>query len=426
MKKLLYLAAAASCLLLVSCGTENSITPVSSSTLQTSISTAPETQTEPAASGTAAAAAPESTQTSFPRFTSNQGNDFYEINCPFIPAAEADLTVTRLDFPSEIDGLTVGISGFIDEETLLVFLVSEKVADSGVYEMGTISLQGGKAGAYQKLLSLDRNTGVSVGNDRWIIISEADKLDDPNGNPARIYRLYDLKQKKLLQPFWTQSKDELGYPVGGGSWNSMLIIDDILYFDDYSMKEGEMAATMYGYDISSGNITENYPDCQKPMLYQGKLIGAAKNDTGQYHRLISVKDNGASFKMEFDNRMMLLEAGPDGIYASVNKDTDSNGLTISNVQNLTTGQVLITANTVLGDLNLSDSLIGWSRSTGNYAVAPALYDIRNQRLISFDKEFPNQNDSQFFEYIKGNTALIYYKNLNEEQTAAEALLVKIP
>lgn len=342
---------------------------------------------------------------------------FYKTGTPSVPAEEA-LTCTHLDLPLAIGNKTTSVVGFIDEETLLISLYNDTES-----EMGTISLQGGTAGAYQKLQTLRQNQLPSIGNESWIVITEAEEQNAAGDNPARRYRLFDIKQKKLHEPFWTQSKDEHGYPVAGGSYNPLLVIGSTVYFDDYSMKDGKMTATMYGCDIVSGRITETYPECQKPMLFQDQLIGITRNDNGDFRRLISVKDNGASFRMEYDERLMQVEAGRDGLFALTNEGLDeASQLSVCGLQNLTTGQAIITANTVFGGLSVGDRLVGWSNYTSNNAITPALYDIRNQRLIALDKEFQEEN-KYFWEYTKGNTALIIVKN--PERTATEALLVHI-
>ena len=359
----------------------------------------------------------EAPQTSYTRITADGGISFYEINCPSVPAEEA-LTCIDLNYPETINNQKVDVVDFIDEETLLVYLYSDTTA-----EAGTISLHGDQIGSYQKLLSLNQNQFPSIGNERWLIITEADEAKRPLDNPPRRYRLFDMQQKELYSPFWEQTANEQGEPIGGGSYNPLLVIGSTVYFDDYSIKDGKMTATMYGYDIESGRITETYPETQKPMLCQGQLIGFTRNDNGDFRRLISVKDQGASFQMECSDNLMLIETGTTGVYALTNEGLDENQLTISRLGNLTTGQTILTANTVLGDLSVSDRLVCWSRVTSNYAVAPALYDIHSQRLITFDRKNKTER-VDFFGYTKGDTALMLVRNA-EDYTIEEAILVHI-
>ena len=434
MKKLLYLAAVASCLLLVSCKADSSTAPASS---------ASETQTEAALTEmTSQSGETETTGTEFPRYSSDDGNYYYEINCPVVPAAEAGAAVTRLDFPSEIIGKTVQVDGFLDEETLIVQLNYEGENPS---EIGTIPLKDGKAGEYQRLFELKQEQFASLLSERWLFISEPAETNNPFSNTSMIsYRLYDLQKKKFLQPFYTAERRHGSIPPYTYGFNhTPLLAGDMLYFDDIVMENDEWNATTYGYDIARGKITETYPKCQQPILYQGQLIGRTKNDAGYDQRLISLKDNGESFRKDFSN-LTDVKSGPDSLFAVIeaardpvfDDDPDHGYLPVSKLLDLTSGQEIFTSNHFsLEDdaLSVSGRLAGWN------FVSPmrvALYDIREQRLISFDKIVRSVDDPNYFddenyyryadEYVSGNIALILLGKSNGDHLFHEALLVRMP
>lgn len=394
----------AACLLLTSCRADSSTAPVPASTAsQTAAQTGSESRTETTAAVTTAA-------------LFQDGFHFYQIECPYVPAEEAAVC-TRLDFPVRLRDKRVAVIGFQDEETLLLLLDSDTEK-----ELGTVSLKGGKFGEFQKLLDLKPSQYPRSCSGRYVIIQEQTRRTGDTVTPTNTYSLFDSETGQLGKPYWTQSKDENGYAVGGGSYNPHLFVGNMLYFDDYSMKDGEMTATMYGYDIGSGKITETYPECQKPMLYQGNLIGFTRNDAGNYRRLISVRDNGAVFKLECGDNLMMTESCSGCICALTNEGEDGNDLSVCRLQDLATGRSIFRANTPVGDLSISDSLVGWCRYSSNYAVAPALYDVQNQRLLSLDKTF-DMDKKSFFEYVKGKTALVLV--MDDARTSAEALLVKL-
>ena len=403
-----FICAAAVCLLLSSCGTASITAPRPASTAaqtvsQTAAQTESESRTETTAAVTTAALFQE-------------GFHFYQIECPYVPAEEAAVC-TRLDFPTVLRGKRVSVIGFQDEETLLLLLYSDTEK-----ELGTVSLKGGKVGDFQKLLDLKQSQYPRPGSDRYIIIQESTGTTDETVTLPQTYALFDTETGQLGKPYWTQSRDEHGYAVGGGSFNPHLIIGNMLYFDDYSMKDGEMTATIYGYDIGSGKITETYPECQKPMIYQGKLIGFTRNDAEDFRRLITVKDNGTAFRLECGDNLMSTESCLGSIFAVTNEGEDENDLSVCKLQNLATGQSILRANAPIGDLSISDNLVGWCRYSSNYAVAPALYDVQNQRLLSLDKTF-DMDKKCFFEYVKGKTALVLV--MDDARTSAEALLLKL-
>ena len=401
----------ASCALLSACSADSSTAPVPASTAaQTTAQTAAHTESGTAAETTAAS----TTAATAARF--EDGFHFYQIDCPYVPAEDV-MTCTKLSFPQSLNGKPVSVIAFQDEETLLVLLD----ADSGS-ELGTIPLKNGEAGEFRKLLDLKPSQYCMPGNERYIIITEETRANDSVSPPSRSFSLFDTETGRKGKPYWTASKDENGYAVGGGSFNPHLFIGNTVYFDYYSIKDGKMTATMYGYDIESGQITETYPECQKPMLCQGQLIGFTLNSAGNYRRLISVKDNGAAFSMECGDNLMSNEACADCVYAVTNEGEDQNDLSVCKLQNLTTGQSIITANAPLGYLSVSDSLIGWSKMTSNYAVEPALFDVQNQRLLSLDGVFDMQQKS-FYEYTKGKTALILV--IADNHASTEALLLKM-
>ena len=433
MKRMLYLAAAASCLLLASCRADGSTAPVSSESSET----LPETTVTDM---TTVPSETETTGTEFPRYTSYEDDHyFYEINCPVVPAKEA-LTITQIDFPSEIDGKEVRVDGFSDEETLIVQLYRESGQSA---EIGMISLKDGKAGEYQRLLELSQGQSASYLSERWLFISEPGVETDFFANSTPIcYELYDLQQKKLLEPFYIATVISSEVPPYIRRFrNAPLLNGGILYFDDVIWEDGEWKATLYGYDIACGKITETYPECQQQMLYQGQLIGRTKNDAGYDQRLISLKDNGASFQKDCSG-LTNAAAGPDTLFAFTDAgheplfddDPESGYLVISKLLDLTSGQELFTSSGLVygySDITVSDRLAGWE---SGYPMRPALYDIREQRLISFDKEVRTIDDPSWFgdekyydsykEYVKGNTALILLRN--PLYSYQKALLVKIP
>lgn len=432
MRRLLYIAAALSCLLLVSCKADSSTAPASPAASETQTEAA-ETETTPRSDET------ETTETKYPRYSSDDGVSYYEINCPVVPAAEAGAAVTRLELPSEINGKMVQIDGFLDEETLIVQLADNPGKSS---EIGTIPLKNGKAGEYQQLLELKPEQSANLLSERWVFISEPSETIDPFSNMTSIdYRMYDLQKKKLLQPFYTAKSSHGCFLPASGFSHSPLLVGDMLYFDDVIREDGEYNGTIYGYDTARGKIIETYPECQQPLFYQGQLIGRTKNEAGCDQRLISLKDNGKSFRKDFSNLTNAI-ASPESLFAVIeaernpvfDDDPDQGYLPVSKLLDLTSGQEIFTTIPFTPEdnaISVSDRLAGWSL---NSPMRVALYDIREQRLISFDKVVRSVDDPNYFddnnyyryanEYVSGNTSLIL---LGNSVTAnQEALLVKIP
>lgn len=426
-----FLAAATSCLLLTACGTDDSTSVGMASDSRTEQASAADstaessvTQTDSIAESTAAQTESSKKQPIVYEVEPEGGFHFYQTHCPVAPV-ENTMTCRQIDFPLSINEKRVWIWGFLNEETVLVVLTPDKKDET--QELGTISLHDGEVGTFQKLTALDsaRDQVPNAWNDRWIVISEAAESDHPDWNPPHQYRMFDMQTKTMGAPFWKEPIDENGYAVGGGNFNQKLFIGDTVYFDAYSMEHGELTATLYRYDIGSGKIIETYPDCQKPMLYQGQLIAFTRNDSGNYRRLISVKDNGASFQFECGDQLMSIEPGPDGIYAITNEgEDDVVGLTISKLQNLTTGKDIFSANAAIGKLHSSEDLVVWSRETPNYDVTPAVYDIANQRLITLKEEFTMDEEDYFFTHTMGKTTLVQV--MNASHTESETLLLKMP
>lgn len=256
------------------------------------------------------------------------------------------------------------------------------------------------------------------------------------------FRRYDLQQKKLLSPFYTATEKTSELPPHIRSFrHAPLLNGGILYFDDVIRENGDWKATVYGYDIARGKITETYPGCQQPILYQEQLIGRTKNASGYDQRLISLKDNGASFQKDcsgltnaaagLDTLFAFTDAGHEPLF---DDDPESGYLVISKLLDLTSGQELFTSSGLVygySDITVSDRLAGWVCS---YPMRPALYDIREQRLISFDEEVRTIDDPSWFgdekyydsyeEFVIGNTALILLRNA--ACSYQKALLVKIP
>lgn len=332
-------------------------------------------------------------------------------DCPTVPA-ESVAECREIRFPETIDGKAVSIVGMTDEDTVLVYLNDSHFETNS--RLGTVSLTDMQ---YTELLELSEGMFPQSWNDSWVVMSCAETANDWVTRSRNSYRLLDLHTKELGPVFWEMSQDENGGLVGGGSYDAPVFSGNTLYFDDYSMADSKMTSTIYAYDIAGGRITASYPECHAPMIYQGELIAFTWEGTWTRTKLISAADQGASFSLEVgeetDGSRRIILPGPDGIYQLE-----------SDLVNLTTGQKIMKTPFPVGKLAFGETagvLSGQSTAETN---RPAVYDFRNNQVLTFENVLDIPDAPEFWEFTAGNHVLMQIRDA--DRTVNRYLLVTMP
>lgn len=330
--------------------------------------------------------------------------DSYQILCQ---SAQAENTVSckKADFPQQINEKQFSVMGFLNETTLLISLHIDDEND----EIGLLPLNQGniETAQYQKLTAIKENQSVTAWNEDYLVIYDMESTDGWFTLSNRDYYLFDIRNRRLGTKFWSSSKDENGMLAEGGSTNTPLIYENTLYFDDFSINDGELTVTLYAYDITQKRITKQYPECQKPMLMQDTVLAITQNQDRKYRKLISLADQGEAFSCEYGENLMALEVGCGELYAITSEGIDNTTqLSVTKLQNLTTGIGIAMGNTVFSDLKTGDVFAVWSNYTANTAVKPAVYDMKSKQLLTVGKQEELPKNVQFYGYTMGKTALL--------------------
>lgn len=163
----------------------------------------------------------------------NWVRETFNITLPIVTSAET-LNMVKLDIPTQIDGCTVFYGEMLDEETFIVDLIEK--GEKGIYNI--------ENNEYSSLQGIGKGE-ICAYNKDYIVYKQYDsdftKLSDDDS--VKLY-LYDIPHKtnNLIYKYSFDRYSELDF-----HWrNSIVLSDNIIYFDDISKSDdGELHAYLF-------------------------------------------------------------------------------------------------------------------------------------------------------------------------------------
>jgi hypothetical protein len=146
------------------------------------------------------------------------------------------------------------------------------------------------------------------------------------------------------------------------------------------------------------------------------VLAVTRNQDGEYRKLISLADQGTAFSFEFGDNLMSFAAGCGEFYATTSEGEDeTTQLSITKLQNLTSGTGIVMGTAVFSDLKTGDAFAVWSNDSANSDVKPAVYDMKSQQLLTVGKPEDLPKDVQFYGFTVGKTALVIVTDFHRSE-----------
>lgn len=236
---------------------------------------------------------------------------------------------------------------------------------------------------YTKLikLPLGSQAGLNVVNDNYLIWMES--MDDSNWYKTRLH-IYDKKQKKD-EVFYYHSIDPETGRVYTWNWSNPVIIDDKVYFDDYTGRtEQTSKIDMFCYDIKTKEIAKVQNMAKWPTKYKNYVVWNEMGETENQCLIYAFDGKTKSLitRIRADNSMTNLNSGGDA-FVFLNNDLYYNDMK---------NGLQIYINNKVFPIIATKNYLEWPETNGQIVVfgnvdtyqKPIFYDIKYDKIIELD------------------------------------------
>lgn len=342
----------------------------------------------------------------YPTVSADGLYDIKKIDLPeTVNGLKCDIGVSvRLDMPSAGE-LIVGLEG----ETLRTGEAPGQVRYSE-YEFGIYDIESGE---YRTLAECDtekfRNFYIMAYDDDHIVMNCVDKRA---GAHFELY-IYDIAAK-TFKPVFEYTTNEDGYSIGNDDSNVILKNGRIYFVDCGRDPDGgdQLRASLYEYDIESGEIVNSILDAHRPMEYgDDVLYFSCRADNDDVIRSVSGKTEFKVYKGP-DNDWEISDVGvyKDRFFGLYSKARETYHDVVWDWSSDKPVFEFPYMNPV-EDFVVSRN--GMAAFCYTYPDIPVLYDIENGRVVEFDR-FGKQR-SLFWFCKNSDSAVMAFKKVSSEQ-----------
>ncbi len=308
-------------------------------------------------------------------------NGFYKT---FVPITDADteLKIDEIILPESLNGIKLACTGIYDESNAIVVLYTETPIITN-----EIGLYNFKTGGYKKLINIGENKyfGLCAYNQDYMIL----RFSEDEWRTCKLY-YFSFVQEDFTS-FFSYSTDPSTNRVYTHNGNSVVLIDDKVYFDDfYADSDGELRVNLYEYTIGKRQLIPLLEDAQNPMVYNGEIVSFRKNSEGKFKDIVSI-DN----KLILSNTKHLkqIAANKNGFFCIENNSTnDKTKTTTFQVTDMLKNKPVLSTDSSIANLDSNSRFVTWRNY---YEEKPYMYDTDKEQLLLFS-DIPAGINNFFF------------------------------
>jgi hypothetical protein len=268
-------------------------------------------------------------------YSIKEAKDYYELN--------------KLSIPEEIDGLKTAVFDIYDRDNVIIILYDESI----IPEIKEVGLYDVVNNDYNMFIEVDQEMTFQIVamNLKYIILEVS--YDDYKTSTLHYY---DIEQEKMVE-FFERSFDPEKNVVYYPNYNDILLIDNIVYFDDCDINEdGNIFSSLYSYNIADNSINLISQDKQNPMLYSGEIYAFSKNKLGEYRNIETI--NAPVKSIELTDQLIDVSANNDTIFSIVNSETNAQEMyTIFSIKDIINQDTLLSTKSAIGSLDSNENFV---------------------------------------------------------------------
>ncbi len=301
-----------------------------------------------------------------------------------------------INIPTTINNLKFHIIDIYDDESLFVVLEDAQIAvEVGVYNF--------VKDEYNTIYVFEQNyMSMTSYNENYYIFKEIDK-EDKYGN---LY-YYDISNNTINKFFEFSANSKTGN-LASPNYNKTLLIDNTVYFDDYSYDENnDLKASLYSYNITDNKTTLIKDNAQLPLLYNNQIISFIKNEKGEYKKLHSLYES-TPFDFIVNDEISDIVTTSNSIFALALTTDFEIKQSDFKIKDMINDKIIMSTASRISDLKASESFISWCDYTGAEEEYPCLFDIEAQKLVIFN----NMDKELFWFYVKDDYGIVCTREEN--------------
>lgn len=305
----------------------------------------------------------------------------YQLNKPLISNEDQTVSCERVMIPPEINGLRTSVIGVYNKDSLFLLLYEEIDSPILKAEFGLFDLNSQK---YETLLPVRPNVSRAFrcNNDRYMIYISSEYLSSDYTSQVDELRALEIDTKK---DFLIHRYPD-GY-MSSSAKNSITLFNEKVYFDEIVYENDEIKdIDTYEYDLQTNTLKKFRGSAQNPIVYKESIFTIVKNNA----------DNAFQLESFEQDETIKLSRGINGVFSNnktlfsiENKFTDhKEKTTLSNLNNITANEELLTTTTAIDQIQGNDKFITWRNFT---MEKPILYLIDEDQFLMLNDLPPSYN-----------------------------------
>ncbi len=300
----------------------------------------------------------------------------------FVPITDADteLKIDEIILPETLNGMELSCTGIYDESNVIVVLYTPIITNE-------IGLYNFKTGGYKKLINIGENRyfGLCAYNEDYMIF----RFSEDEWRTCKLY-YFSFAQEYFIS-FFSYSTDPSTNRVYTHNGNSVVLIDDKIYFDDfYGDTNGDLRVKLYEYTIGKQQLIPLLEDAQNPMVYNEEIASFRKNSEGKFKDIVSVDNN---LILKNTKHLKQITANGNGFFCIENNSTnDKTKITTFQITDMLKNKPVLSTDSSIANLDSNSRFVTWRNY---YEEKPYMYDTDKEQLLLFS-DIPAGINNFFF------------------------------
>nr|WP_312576971.1 hypothetical protein [Sedimentibacter sp.] len=293
----------------------------------------------------------------------------YQIFVPISDASE-ELKINEIILPEQLNGMEASCTGIYDESNILVVLYTK--LPTIIHEIGMYNFE---TNDYKKLMNIgeDECFEISTFNEDYMIL----RLSEDDWKTCQLY-YFSFADMELVS-FFSYTVDPSKNRVYAQNNNSIVVIDDKVYFDDFfSDSKGQLRVNLYEYIIGKQQLIPLFEDAQNPMVYNGDIASFRKNSEGKFKDIVSSDNN---LILSNTKHLKQITVNKNGFFCIENNATnDKTKITTFQITDMFKNKPILSTEYSIDNLHSNNRFVTW---TNYYEEKPYIYDTEKEQLILF-------------------------------------------
>lgn len=328
-------------------------------------------------------------------------NDFsYNLLKPLI-SSKGLINYSELELPSKVNDLKMAVWLIFDKQRLLVVLYD----DTPLAKSREIGFYNFVADEYETLFTIN-NDGeweysvsiCDVDESNILYVEKVNKgINDLIGTST--LRIFNIENKKDIM-IHEYSRD---YSASSAAYaNKVILHNGMVYYDEVEVTDGEISGiNLFQFDLKNESVSVVKEWAQNPTVYNGELYSVVKDGTSSDFYFQSIDEKT---KIKLGKRISELTSTGAELYLLNNKYLDEKSRsTVWNIENLVSGDELLTATIAIDQLKGNNSILTWK----NYLPEkPIIYLKSLDNFVIFD-----EIEKGYFSYrLNDEFCILTYRN----------------